>query len=225
MIGLTQAAITADSDGSCQLMTATCDETGFTITFDSACRDADYKAIKIGELYADGPTYSNTLLTYGGSPDVNSECLFNDNDSDGVYTMQFNFKQCGTTHATDNDSHLVYYNKVQAQEYYNDVIMGVKVDFSLTCTADRVAIISATTTDIDGDKDFESLDAQNRPTEWAQNILAMNFYSDAAFTTPMTDNLIPLGENVFAEVTTNVDNEDLKTRITDCWATPSSGLL
>ena len=51
----------------------------------------------------------------------------------------------------------------------------------------------------------------------------MNFYSDAALTTTMTDNLIPLGENIYPEVTTNVDNEDLKTRLTDCWATPSSG--
>ena len=204
-------------------MTAICDETGFTITFDSGCRDSDYKAIKINELYANGPTYATSTLTYGNSPTVNSECLFHDNDGDGEYTMKFSFTECGTTHATGDTANLVYYNKVQAQEYYTDVIMGVKVDFSLTCTADRVAIISGTTTDIDGDKDFESLDAQDRPAEWAQNILGMNFYSDAALTTAMTDNLIPLGENIYPEVTTNVDNEDLKTRLTDCWATSSSG--
>ena len=93
----------------------------------------------------------------------------------------------------------------------------------MTCTADRQAVISVTTSDIDGDKDFESLDAQDRPSEWAQNILSMNFFSDVGLSTAMTNNLIPLGESVYAEVTTNVDNEDLKTRITDCWATPTSG--
>ena len=94
----------------------------------------------------------------------------------------------------------------------------------MTCTADRQAVITATTTDIDGDKDFESLDAQDRPAEWAQNVLSMGFFSDAGLSTPMTNNLIPLGESVYAQVTTNVDNEDLKTRLTDCWATPTSGI-
>ena len=127
LVGLSKAAITADTDGSCQLMTATCDETGFTITFDSTCRDTDYKAVKVNELYAAGPNYSTTLMTYGSNPAVNSECLFNDDDSDGVYTMKFNFLQCGTTHATGDTANLVYYNKVQGQEYYSDVLMGVKV--------------------------------------------------------------------------------------------------
>ena len=127
MIGLAKAATTADADGSCQLMTASCDETGFTVTFDSTCRDTDYKAVKVNELYAAGPNYSTSLMTYGGNPAVNSECLFNDDDSDGVYTMKFNFKQCGTTHASGDAVNLVYYNKVQGQEYYSDVLMGVKV--------------------------------------------------------------------------------------------------
>ena len=131
MVGLAKAAITADSDGSCQLMTASCDETGFTITFDSACRDTDYKAVKVNELYAAGPSYSSSLMTYGGSPAVNSECVFNDDDSDGVYTMKFNFLQCGTTHASGDTVNLVYYNKVQGQEYYSDVLMGVKVSSSV----------------------------------------------------------------------------------------------
>ena len=41
----------------------------------------------------------------------------------------------------------------------------------------------------------------------------------------MSNNLIPLGESVYAQVTTNVDNEALKTRLTDCWATPTSGVV
>ena len=130
LLGLARAAITSDSDGSCQLMTASCDETGFTITFDSSCRDSDYKAVKVNELYAAGPDYSTTLMTYGGSPTANSECLFND-DGSGTYTMKFNFKQCGTTHATGDTDNLVYYNRVQGQEYYSDVLMGVKVFFQV----------------------------------------------------------------------------------------------
>ena len=43
LVVVSEGAITADSDGSCQLLTATCDENGFEITFDSACRDNEYK--------------------------------------------------------------------------------------------------------------------------------------------------------------------------------------
>ena len=43
LVVISYGAITADSDGSCQLLTATCDENGFEITFDSACRDNEYK--------------------------------------------------------------------------------------------------------------------------------------------------------------------------------------
>ena len=68
---------------------------------------------------------------------VYSECLFNDNDSDGVYTMKFNFKQCGTTHASGDAVNLVYYNKVQGQEYYSDVLMGVKVSLSCISSLSR----------------------------------------------------------------------------------------
>ena len=225
LIGLSRSAITADDDGSCQLMTATCDEEGFIIQLYSTCRDVDYKAIKIDELYANGPTYASGTLTYGNTPSVNNECQFSDVDGDGIYTMKFSFKQCGTLHASDDATQLVYFNKVQGQEYYTDLIMGVTVDFGLTCTADRVALISSSTADVMGDLNFESLDAQERPAEWAQNILDMRFYSDAALATIMTDNLIPLGENIYSEVTTNVNDEDLKTRITDCWATPSSGKI
>ena len=70
----------------------------------------------------------------------------------------------------------MYYNKVQGQEYYGDIILGVSVDFSLTCTADRQATITSATEDISGDKDFTSSDAVDRPADWAQNDLGLNFF-------------------------------------------------
>ena len=157
-------------------MTATCDENGFEITFDSTCQGQDFKAVQWNELYAAGTTISTGLATFGSAATANSECVFNDNDGDGVYKMNFNFRQCSTSHATDDASNLIYYNTVQAQEYYNDILMGVKLEFGLTCTADRVATITTATEDIDGDKDFISSDAQDRPADWAQNVLSLSFF-------------------------------------------------
>ena len=97
--------------------------------------------------------------------------------------------------------------------------MGVKVQFGLTCTADRVATITTATEDIDGDKDFISSDAQDRPADWAQNVLSLSFFEDSGYTTAMTDNIVQFGETVYAQVDTNVASEDIHTRITDCWAT------
>ena len=114
---------------------------------------------------------------------------------------------------------------VEAQEYYNDVIMGVKVEFNIVCTADRTATITSVTEDIDGDKDFVSTDAQDRPTDWAQNVLSMSFYETSAYATVLADNIVQFGENIFARVDTNVANEDISTRVTDCWATETSGVF
>ena len=129
-----------------------CDETGFEITFDSTCQSQDYKAVQWNELYAAGTTVSTGLATFGTASTANSECVFNDSDGDGVYKMKFNFRQCSTSHAAADAAggadNLIYYNTVQAQEYYNDILMGVKVEFGLTCTADRVATI---TTETEGD--------------------------------------------------------------------------
>ena len=111
------AQITADADGSCQLLTATCDENGFEITFDSACRDSEYKAVHVNELYAQGLTINTGLATFGSAATANAECVFDDDDGDGVYKMNFNFRQCGTTHETpvsDTDN-LIYYNAIQAR--------------------------------------------------------------------------------------------------------------
>ena len=47
-----------------------------------------------------------------------------------LFIVQFEnlyIRQCGTEHATNDDNNLVYYNAVQAQEYYSDIIMGVRV--------------------------------------------------------------------------------------------------
>ena len=228
-----EAVVTADTDGSCQLMTATCNENGFEITFDSSCRDSDYKAVKWGELYANGPTLASatTFHTFGTDSAVNSECRFQDVNSDGsLIRMNFNFKECGTTHdsnfdagATDSDAaSLRYYNKIQGQEYYGEILLGVAVDFAVTCTADRVATITTEADDISGDKDFDSSDAQDRPADWAQNVLNLGFFSDSVYATALTDNVVPFGETVYGRITTNVDSEDIFTRVTDCWATEAS---
>ena len=220
----TEATTTADADGSCQLMTATCDENGFVITFDTSCRDNDYKAVNWSELYASGPTLNTANHVFGTGSGANSECRFSDVNGDGsVIQMAFNFKQCGTTNEGSADTdNLIYYNKVQGQEYYADIILGVAVDFSLTCTADRVATITTEADDIDGDKDFNSADAVDRPADWAQNVLDLDFFSDSGFTTALVDNIVPFGETVYAQITTNVASEDIVTRVTDCWATETS---
>lgn len=226
-----EAAVTADTDGSCQLMTATCNENGFEITFDSSCRDSDYKAVNWNELYANGPTLATSLHTFGTASAANAECRFQDVNNDGtLIRMNFNFKQCGTTHdsnfdagAADSDAaNLRYYNKIQGQEYYGDIILGVAVDFHVTCTADRVATITTEADDISGDDEFTSADAQDRPAAWAQNVLNLGFFSDAGYTTALADNVVPFGETVYAQITTNVNSEDIVTRVTDCWATEAA---
>ena len=205
-------------------MTATCDENGFVITFDTSCRDNDYKAVNWSELYASGPTLNTANHVFGTGSGANSECRFSDVNGDGSsIQMSFNFKQCGTTNEGSADTdNLIYYNKVQGQEYYADIILGVAVDFSLTCTADRVATITTEADDIDGDKDFNSADAVDRPADWAQNVLNLDFFSDSGFTTALVDNIVAFGETVYAQITTNVASEDIVTRVTDCWATETS---
>ena len=85
------------------------------------------QAIHTNELYAAGPTYDGTsLASFGVTADASAECLLAD-DGTGVYKMSFSFKECGTTHdETGDNTKLEYYNSVQSQEYYNEVIMGVK---------------------------------------------------------------------------------------------------
>merc|ERR1712130_1008228 len=67
-VGSQGADFTGDTDASCNLLDATCDHTGFTITFDTACQASDYKAVQWDELYADGWAQqdSNTNL-YGSA--------------------------------------------------------------------------------------------------------------------------------------------------------------
>jgi len=77
--------------------------------------------------------------------------------------------------------------------------------------------------DIGGDKDFVSSDAQFRPAEWAQNVLSLSIYEDASYTTAMVDNIVQFGDSVYARVNTNIVSEDVHTRITDCWATKDAG--
>ena len=75
-------------------MSATCDENGFVVTFDTSCRDADYRAINWNELYASGPTANTATHTFGTGYSANSECLFQDVNSDGTsIQMIFNYKQ------------------------------------------------------------------------------------------------------------------------------------
>ena len=142
---VSEAVITADSDDKCQLLSATCDENGFEITFDSLCQAQDYKAVKWNELYAARTTLNTVPATFDTAAPVNSECVFHDNDNNGVYEMKFSFKQCSTSHDTDNADNLIYFNSIQAQEYYDQILFGVKVECGLTCTADRIATITTAT--------------------------------------------------------------------------------
>ena len=226
-----ESTTTGDADGSCQLLTASCDENGFEITFDTTCKDADYKAIKWDELYANGPTLSTGHHVWGSGCTESPDCCFKDVNGDGtLIRMNFNFKQCGTTHdanfdagdPTSDASNLRYYNKIQGQEYYGDIILGVAVDFGVTCTADRVAEITTEADDISGDDEFTSSDAQDRPAAWAQNVLNLDFFSDSGYATVLADNVVPFGETVYGRITTNVASEDIVTRVTDCWATEAS---
>ena len=119
----------ADPDGSCQLLSASCNEDGFKITFDMTCRNDDYKAVKWEELYA-FPTLSPDHHVWGTTcmESHDAECCFADVNGDGtLIRMNFNFKQCGTTHDDDfvDPNSLKYYNRIQGQEYYNDILLGV----------------------------------------------------------------------------------------------------
>ena len=93
LAAVNEATITADTDGKCQLLTATCNENGFEITFDSTCQSQDFKAVHWNELYAAGTTIGTGLATFGSAATANSECVFNDSDGDGVYKMNFNYRQ------------------------------------------------------------------------------------------------------------------------------------
>ena len=62
---------------SCQLLDATCDHTGFTITFNKVCAATDYKAIQWNELYTNGFVQQDSTINYfGEAADYNPECLF-----------------------------------------------------------------------------------------------------------------------------------------------------
>ena len=133
----------ADTDGKCRLLEATCDHQGkfetkmfqsdrlclgFHIVFDQTCRDQDYRAIQVNELYADGWVQSTTVATFGSSASASSECVFAIDPADSTkYKMDFNFKECSTDHPDSDTTDLIYRNTIQAQEYYNDIILGVKV--------------------------------------------------------------------------------------------------
>ena len=45
--------------------------------------------------------------------------------------MDFNFKECGTDYPDSDTDNLIYRNTIQGQEYYNDIILGVKVNLKL----------------------------------------------------------------------------------------------
>jgi len=220
-VGSQGADFTGDTDASCNLLDATCDHTGFTITFDTACQASDYKAVQWDELYADGWAQqdSNTNL-YGSASTAASECRFQDNA--GVIEMKFNFKQCGTDHPDSNATDIIYRNTIQAQEYYADVLMGVKVRFQVSCAGDRDATISQQTSDIEGDKEHEATDNEDR-LNWANDAtnLGMSFYKDAGLTQAYdgTSVVAPFGEDIYMHIGADETFEDMKLRITDCWAT------
>ena len=122
------AQYVADTDGKCKLIEATCDHEGFHIVFDQSCRDTDYRAVQVDELYAAGWDQSTTLATFGSAASANSECLFAVDPTDATkYKMDFNYRQCSTDYPDSDATELIYRNTIQAQEYYADIILGVQV--------------------------------------------------------------------------------------------------
>ena len=69
---------------------------------------------------------------FGSASTANSECLFSVDPNDVTkYKMDFNFKECGTDYPDSDTDNLIYRNTIQGQEYYNDIILGVKVNLKL----------------------------------------------------------------------------------------------
>ena len=95
----------------------------------------------------------------------------------------------------------------------------------VTCTGNRVAEITSATGDISGDTDHEASDGQSKPTDWVDNILSMKFFTDSAYSNEMDGStvVVPFGDNVYTKIAANDENEALLTRVTDCWATETSG--
>lgn len=139
--------------------------------------------------------------------------------------MHFNFKQCNTDYPDTNLTDLIYRNTIQAQEYYADILMGTKVRFEVKCIGDRYASISQESSDITGDLEHEAETNDDRP-DWATNntILSMRFFKDSALSEPYSSSIIaPFGEDIYLNIAADESAEDLKIRITDCWATKKSG--
>ena len=144
VLGIATGQYVADTDGTCTLLTATCDHegiiinfisfvkiiilVGFHVVFDKTCQETDYRAVQWNELYANGWTQSTSTATFGSAATAPAECLFSVDPTDATkYKMDFNFRQCGTDYPDSDSSNLVYRNVIQAQEYYNDIILGAKV--------------------------------------------------------------------------------------------------
>ena len=96
----------------------------------------------------------------------------------------------------------------------------------MTCTGNRVAEITSETGNVDGDTDHEATDGQSKPTDWVDNILTMKFYKDSSFSEEMNGAtvVVPFGDNVFTKIVAQDTNEALFNRVTDCWATETSGV-
>merc|ERR1712066_276002 len=219
---------TPDSDG-CELLDATCNHEGFQIVFNMTCRNQDYRGVSVAELYANGWTQNTTEMTFGGDNPVEGhpECQFEEDPSDSsLWNMRFNFRQCGTDHLDSTSTNLIYKNTIQSQEYYNDIIMGSRVRFQVTCSADRVAEITRETGDVSGDTNHEADDQEDRPTNWVDEILTMQFYTDNSYANVMDSdaNVVPFGDTVYAEIVADDAAEAVFTRVTDCWATADSDL-
>lgn len=224
LFSLSYGTFTPDTDGTCQLLDATCDHNGFHITFDMNCRDQDYRGIAISELYANGWTQASTLATYGAENTAPAECKFTQDTTDTTkYKMDFNYRQCGTDHPDSDTDNLIYRNAIQAQEYNGDIIMGAKLRFEITCSGNRIAEITTQTGDISGDTDHDASKSENRPGTWIDEILSLSIYTDNTYSTAMQGaNMIPFGDNIYADITAQDSNEAIFTRITDCWATSDS---
>lgn len=213
-----------DIDGKCQLLDATCDHNGFKIEFDMTCRDLDYRGVSISELYANGWNQATSLATYGSSLNLNPECLFSQHPTDSTkYIMKFNFRQCGTDHIESDADNLIYRNTIQAQEYNSEIIMGAQVRFQVKCTGGRTAEITTETNDITGDTDFNASNDLTKPSNWIDNILQMDFFSDDTYESLLGwGNQIYFGDSVFTKITAINTDEDIFPRVTACWATPNS---
>ena len=97
--------------------------------------------------------------------------------------------------------------------------------FQVSCTGNRVADITEETRNIYGDEAHEAENNQNKPSNWVDSILSMKFYKDSQFLNVMDGStvVVPFGDTVYTKIVADNSYEAINVRVTDCWATETTG--